>query len=685
MLSLARSVVSSAQSRTLSTLPASSSILTFLPRFSSSLSTPLDTFEARHLGPKDAAVKEMLRVIGEDSLDTLTTKIVPKAIQLGRELKLTGSQRIRGENELLQEFRSMMSKNQLLKNYIGTGYYGTITPPVILRNLLENPAWYTPYTPYQGEIAQGRLESLLNYQTMIGDLTGLPFANSSLLDEATAAAEAMSLCYAHCKQERAAFFVSSLCHPQVISLVRTRAEPLNIKVHIGDHNTFDFAKNQVSGALIQYPATEGHLVDYSSFIKKAHENGALVVAATDLLACTLIKPPGELGVDIAVGSAQRFGVPLNYGGPHAAFFAVKDMNLVRKMPGRIIGVSKDSRGKPVYRMSLQAREQHIRREKATSNICTAQALLANIAAMYAIYHGPKGLRDIAERVHSLTALLADGLSGFGFNVDNKTSFFDTLKVNVDNVPKLIQSAVAQGSNLRALDKAVGISFDETTTLKDVSELLKLFAAHSGKSSNANDLSVAALEKKTVKSVISSSSFKRKSEYLTHPVFNSYHSETEMLRYIFKLSGKDVGLHISMIPLGSCTMKLNATSEMIPVTWPEITNVHPFAPLEQTKVSRTEVHLTSSFPSFPSFSARLSSKILTSSLPLPKGYQEMFSSLESDLAEITGFAKVSLQPNAGSQGEYAGLLVIREYFKNKGQGHRDVCLIPVSAHGTNPAR
>eukprot|EP01102_Stenamoeba_stenopodia_P005924 TRINITY_DN1662_c0_g2_i1.p1 TRINITY_DN1662_c0_g2~~TRINITY_DN1662_c0_g2_i1.p1 ORF type:complete len:956 (-),score=215.25 TRINITY_DN1662_c0_g2_i1:276-3143(-) len=608
----------------------------------SSLAQPLDTFEHRHLGPKSEVVNEMLGVIGEKSLDSLTSKIVPKAIQLGRPLNLHGSNKlVRGETELLQELKSIMSKNKLYKSYIGAGYAGTIIPPVILRNILENPAWYTPYTPYQGEIAQGRLESLLNYQTMIGDLTGLPYSNCSLLDEGTAAAEAVALCFSHTKQEKAAFFVSSLAHPQTIAVIKTRAEPLGIKIIVGDHTKFDFASNPVCGALIQYPASEGEVLDYSSFINAAHQHEALVVAATDLLACTLIKPPGEIGADIAIGSAQRFGVPLNYGGPHAAFFAVKDMALVRKLPGRIIGVSKDSRGKSVYRMSLQAREQHIRREKATSNICTAQALLANIAAMYAVYHGPKGLKQIAERVHALTVKLAESLSGLGYAVPHKI-YFDTIRVSGSNAEKALKLAEQNGINLRKLDGGVGITLDETTTLEDVSKLVQIFATAASKTASA----VSSSEPK---SPLTGSAFQRTSAYLTHPVFNSHHSETEMLRYIFNLAGKDIGLHISMIPLGSCTMKLNATSEMIPVTWPEVTNIHPFAPVDQTQ-----------------------------------GYQQMFKQLEEDLSEITGFHKVSLQPNAGSQGEYAGLLVIREYFKKKGEGHRNVCLIPASAHGTNPA-
>jgi glycine dehydrogenase len=580
----------------------------------------------------------MVEIIGVDSLDALIDETVPKAIRMEGELKLAGP---RSESAVLDEMRALAKANKLYRAFIGMGYYGTLTPGVILRNILENPGWYTQYTPYQAEIAQGRLEALLNFQTMIMDLTGLDIANASMLDEGTAAAEAMTLC--HRAQPRSstanAFFVDERCHPQTIDIVRTRAEPLGFDVIVGDYATYDFSTGTF-GVLIQYPATDGSILDYEVFCAKAHESGALVVVATDLLALTLLKAPGEWGADIAVGNSQRFGVPMGYGGPHAAFMATKD-ELKRMMPGRLVGVSQDSTGAPALRLSLQTREQHIRREKATSNICTAQVLLAIMASMYAVYHGPKGLRQIAQRVQLLTAILADGLRHLGYTV-NAAPVFDTLKISGGPHAQaaLVARALAREVNLRVYaDGAVGISLDEATTVDELQTLFAIFGA-------ADLVGVEALAETVA---LDYGLLARTSAYLTHPVFNSYHSETEMLRYITKLQSRDLSLAHSMIPLGSCTMKLNATTEMIPVTWPEFANLHPFAPLDQTA-----------------------------------GYQELFRRLETWLAEITGFAATSLQPNAGSQGEYAGLLTIRAYHQANGDAHRTVCLIPSSAHGTNPA-
>jgi glycine dehydrogenase len=514
------------------------------------------------------------------------------------------------------------------------GYHACITPPVIQRNVLENPGWYTPYTPYQAEIAQGRLEALLNFQTMITDLTAMDIANASLLDEATAAAEAMTLCHS-LHTERNVFLVADTCHPQNIDVVRTRAAALGIEIVTGDPAKFEFT-DRVFGALVQYPDTFGAIHDYSRLAERTHAAGALLTVATDLLALTLLKPPGEFGADIAVGSAQRFGVPLGFGGPHAAFFATREA-YKRQMPGRLVGVSKDSRGKPALRLSLQTREQHIRREKATSNICTAQALLANMAAFYAIYHGPDGLKQIAARVHELTCLLAKGLENLGLAPDHEV-FFDTLTVTVAHANRILQSAEAAGINLRHIsDTKVGLSLDETASIGDVETILRVF--------NGNAAG-ALLPKSPVEARILAP---RASVFLAHHIFNSFHSETEMLRYLKRLESRDLSLCHSMIPLGSCTMKLNAAVEMYPVSWPEFGQLHPFAPAGQTV-----------------------------------GYRKMFDQLESWLAEITGFAAVSLQPNAGSQGEYAGLMAIRDFHLSRGESHRTVCLIPTSAHGTNPA-
>ena len=560
---------------------------------------PTERFADRHIGPGPEDIQEMLRVVGFPTLDALIDAAVPAQIRLGKSLSLPAP---RGEFELLAELKTIMSKNKVCRSYIGMGYYDCITPPVIQRNILENPGWYTQYTPYQAEISQGRLEALLNFQTMVADLTGLEVANASLLDEATAAAEAMTMCYGlQGREGRNVFFVSDTCHPQTIAVVQTRALPLGIDVVVGDHGKFAL-NGKVFGVLLQYPATDGAILDYESFICQAHEHKTLVTVATDLLALTLLKPPGEFGADIAVGSAQRFGVPLGYGGPHAAFFATRD-TYKRHMPGRLVGISKDAQGQPALRLALQTREQHIRREKATSNICTAQVLLAVMASMYAVYHGPEGLKRIAQRVHDLTRKLAENVERIGTE-----PFFDTIRVR---------------------DRS--ISLDETTTEQDVDELLKVVG-------RARPPGAPSL-----------GSFSRTTPFLTHPVFNRYHTEHEMLRYIKRLEAKDLSLTTSMIPLGSCTMKLNAAAEMIPVTWPEVARIHPFAPVEQTE-----------------------------------GYQTIFKQLETWLAEITGFPAVSLQPNAGAQGEYTGLLVIREFHKQRGQGQRNVCLIPVSAHGTNPA-
>jgi glycine dehydrogenase len=600
--------------------------------------SPTDTFVRRHIGPDEADVRTMLAKVGAPSLDKLIEETVPASIRLRKPLDLGPE---RGETELLAELKVIAGRNQVFKSCIGLGYYGTITPPVILRNILENPGWYTQYTPYQAEISQGRLEALLNWQTMVCDLTALPLSNASLLDEGTAAAEAMTMCQSATKGKRTAFFVSERCLPQTIAVVQTRAEALGLEVIVGDHESFDFAKRPVFGALVQYPTADGEVLDYAAFGEKVHGAGALLVVATDLLALTVLKAPGEFGADIALGSAQRFGVPMGYGGPHAAFLATRDA-FKRDMPGRLIGVSKDSRGMPALRMALQTREQHIRREKATSNICTAQVLLAVMAGMYAVYHGPDGLRAIAERVHTATATLAAGLTKLGFKVVH-SRFFDTLRVNTGErrAEALLDAARARKVNLRGIDEhSVGIALDETITVADLRTLLEIFGGEAGAR-----LDLEALAKTANRTL----PLARTSAYLTHPVFHRYHAEHEMLRYIKKLEGRDLSLTAAMIPLGSCTMKLNATSEMLPVTWPEFGALHPFAPVEQAA-----------------------------------GYMQLFESLEHALREVTGFDAISLQPNAGSQGEYAGLMVIRAWHRHRGDNHRTVCLIPTSAHGTNPA-
>ena len=595
----------------------------------------VDSFARRHIGPTEEEVRSMLSEVGYEDLDSLIDATVPKNIRLDRQLNLPAA---KSETEALAELRAIANKNKLARSLIGAGYSDCITPPVIQRNILENPGWYTAYTPYQAEIAQGRLEALLNFQQMIVDLTALDIANASLLDEATAAAEAMSLCHA-VAPNRKTFFVADNCHPQTIAVVQTRAKPLGIEIKIADYSRFRF-DDTVFGALVQYPATDGAICDYSDFIRQAHNAGALVVVAADILALTLLKPPGEFGADVAVGNTQRFGVPLGFGGPHAAYFATRDQ-YKRHMPGRLVGVSHDAEGRPAYRLALQTREQHIRRDKATSNICTAQVLLAVIASMYAIYHGPKGLRAIAERVHRLTSQLTDDLRALGCTIAHE-NFFDTIRVEVESSEVILEHAAKAGCNLRALGpRAVGISFDETTTPRDIELLMSIFRGTAVRDFADDDLGTPPI--RIPQFAI------RNSAFLTHPIFNTHDTETEMLRYLKKLESRDLSLTTSMIPLGSCTMKLNATAEMFPISWPEISKLHPFAPSDQTI-----------------------------------GYREICEQLEDWLAEITGFAGISLQPNAGSQGEFAGLLAIREYHASRGEGHRNICLIPTSAHGTNPA-
>ena len=599
-----------------------------------------DKFVRRHIGPSESDLREMLEVLGHPSLDALMEAALPASIRTEQPLDIAPAL---SEHEALEALREIASKNQIFRSFIGMGYSDTFTPPVIQRNILENPGWYTAYTPYQAEISQGRLEALLAFQTMVIDLTGLPIANASLLDEATAAAEAMAMSYAaKGGKDRNVFFVSELCHPQTIAVVQTRARARGIEVVVGDHRTHEFG-DDVFGVLLQFPATDGEVYDYRDVVERAHTAGALVTVAADLLSLTLLTPPGEWGADIAVGTTQRFGVPLAYGGPHAAYFATRD-EFKRMIPGRIIGVSVDSRGRQALRMALQTREQHIRRERATSNICTAQVLLAVVAAMYAIYHGPDGLRRIASRVHLLAETLAEGLRRMGRKVVHD-NFFDTLRVEVgaDAVQRILEEAKRRRINLRVYDeKTLCVALDETTSAADLADLLAVFAL-GGEVTDSPEALAEAVDASYA------APFARTSEFMTHPVFRSYHSETELLRYIKRLESRDLSLTTSMIPLGSCTMKLNAAAEMMPITWPEFAKIHPFAPAEQAA-----------------------------------GYHQLFEELERDLAEITGFARVSLQPNAGSQGEFTGLLVIRAYHESRGDAQRDVCLIPQSAHGTNPA-
>ena len=594
-----------------------------------------DIFAKRHLGPRAEDVRAMLDTVGFPTLDAFIDAVVPADIRLRKALALPGAI---AERDALEELASLAARNQVFRSYLGMGYHDTIPPPVILRNIFENPGWYTAYTPYQAEIAQGRLEALLNYQTMVADLTGFEIANASLLDEATAAAEAMHLTHAASRVgANPVYLVDAGCHPQTIAVVRTRAEAQGVEIVVGDPDGFAFG-GSVIGALVQCPATDGVVRDFRALAARAHAAGALVAAATDLLALALLTPPAEWGADIAVGNTQRFGVPLGYGGPHAAFFATRDQ-YKRLLPGRIIGVSRDRAGRPGLRMALGTREQHIRRDKATSNICTAQVLLAVCAGMYAVWHGPNGIRRIAERVHGQTRRLAASLRALGYRL-RAEAFFDTIAVETDaaTATRVHAAARAKRINLRALSpSAIGVALDETVTDADIADLVALFAL--GRSAPAAPPAPAPLPPALV----------RTSAFLTHPVFSRYHSETEMLRYLKKLEDRDLSLTSAMIPLGSCTMKLNATTEMIPVTWRGFGGLHPFAPAEQAQ-----------------------------------GYAELFRQLEGWLNEITGFAATSLQPNAGSQGEFAGLLVIRAWHRARNQTHRTTCLIPASAHGTNPA-
>ena len=598
-------------------------------------------FISRHNGPSESEAIEMLKTLGLASFDDLVKSTIPAQILSQKDLDIGEAM---SESAMLQKARGYANQNTIFKSFIGMGYYGTMTPTVILRNVLENPAWYTAYTPYQAEIAQGRLEALLNFQTMIMDLTAMPVSNASLLDEGTAAAEAMQLCHSVTKLTKATrVLMARDCHPQTIEVVTRRAEPLGIEVVVTDVEKFSF-DDTVFACFVQYPSTTGRVSDFSALTEKAHAAKCLVIAATDLLALTLLKPPGEWGADVVVGSSQRFGVPMGFGGPHAGFMATRD-EFKRSIPGRLIGVSIDADGRPAMRLALQTREQHIRREKATSNICTAQVLLAVMASMYAIYHGPKGLNRIATRTHRLAATFADGLKKLNLKT-TETSFFDTVTIPMGAATQaVIDRAVEMKMNLRRTDAStVGVSFDETSTREDVENLWKAFAKATGQNLTIDFDSLFAASKSGWPA-----SLARTSPYLTHPTFNSFHSETEMLRYMMRLQSKDLSLAHSMIPLGSCTMKLNATSEMIPVTWPEFGALHPFVPMEQAK-----------------------------------GSLAMIRELEGMLCEITGFNAISLQPNAGSAGEYAGLLAIRDYHRSRGDKHRDVCLIPSSAHGTNPA-
>ncbi len=597
---------------------------------------PTDTFVRRHLGPSEAEISEMLDSLGFESLDDLIAAAVPGGIRSTEALAIPEGL---GERELIETLRSLAEENEVYRSYIGMGYYGCVTPPILQRNILENPGWYTQYTPYQAEISQGRMEALLNFQTMVADLTGLPLSNASLLDEATAAAEAMAMCHAILRKKRQRFFAADDCHPQTLAVLATRAEPLGIDLVVGPASDYE-PTEEFCGMLLQYPTTDGRIEDYRELIVQADGIGVLAVLATDLLALTLLTPPGELGAHIAVGSSQRFGVPMGFGGPHAAFLATSD-DYARQMAGRIIGISKDNAGNPAFRLALQTREQHIRREKATSNICTAQVLLAVVAGMYAVYHGPEGLRSIARRVRAATSLLATGLERLGVHRD-PTPFFDTLRVRPADPASVLAAAAERRINLRDFgDGSVGIALDETVTRADLEDLLFCFTE--------DDLPFSVVELEDLGSSPLGAPFERQTEFLQQSVFNSYHSEHEMLRYLFRLQNRDLSLTHSMIPLGSCTMKLNATTEMVPISWPEFADLHPFAPTEQTT-----------------------------------GYQRLFLSLENWLAEITGFDAVSLQPNAGSQGEYTGLLVIRGYHHHRGDTDRTICLIPTSAHGTNPA-
>ena len=591
---------------------------------------PEDTtqnFSLRHIGPRKSEINEMLEELGLKNIDELIEKTIPESIHIKSELNIGNGL---DEFSLLKKIKSIASKNKVARSYIGTGYYGTITPPVIQRNILENPGWYTAYTPYQAEISQGRLEALLNYQTMVTEMTGLNISNASLLDESTAAAEAMVMMFRSTK-DRNQFLVASDCHPQTIDVLKTRSEPIGVELIIKPLDEFNFT-DKIFGVLIQYPSTDGKVFDFEDLCKQAHDNGSLVAVATDLMALALIPTPGEIGADIAVGNSQRFGVPMGFGGPHAAFISAKE-NFKRKMPGRIIGESIDSNGNRALRMALQTREQHIRRDKATSNICTAQVLLAVIAGMYSIYHGPIGIKAIANRIHDKTKILANSLKSSGYKIVYE-QFFDTIRISLRNnsVNEIVKAAESNNINFRYFDNGdVGISLDETTSQGDLNDIISIFNSELSQSDDFN------------------LSLNRKSTFLNHEVFNKYHSETEMMRYMHRLETKDLTLNTSMISLGSCTMKLNAAAEMMPITWPEFAFLHPFAPADQTK-----------------------------------GYQELSNSLSDWLIDITGLNGCSLQPNSGAQGEYAGLLVIRAYHLDNGDSQRNIILIPSSAHGTNPA-
>ena len=602
--------------------------------------SPAESFVPRHVGPDERDVAEMLKTLGFQSLDALIDATIPAKIRYRGGLDLPKGMT---ELEVLAYFRSLAAQNQVFRSFIGMGYSDCVTPPVIQRNIIENPGWYTAYTPYQAEIAQGRLEALLNFQTMVIDLTGLEIANASLLDEATAAAEAMTMSYAlKGTSDKEVFLVASECHPQTIDVVKTRASVRGIEVRVSSHKDFKIGP-EVFGALLQYPATDGEVIDYTKTVEQLHASDALATVAADLLGLVLLTPPGEWGADIVVGNTQRFGVPLGYGGPHAAYFATRD-EFKRHLPGRIIGVSRDADGKSALRMALQTREQHIRREKATSNVCTAQVLLAVVASMYAVYHGPQGLTRIARRVHGYATALAEGLRRLGYTIMHE-NYFDTVRVELGkrNAQTIVEEARRRRINLRAMeDRSVVIALDETVSNDDVVNLLASF-------NGGKDPEFGMEEVLSGADARYDERFNRTTPFLTHPVFNKHHAETEMLRYMNRLQSRDLSLVHSMIPLGSCTMKLNATAEMMPITWPGFAKIHPFAPLEQTV-----------------------------------GYQLLFDELEGALAEITGFTAVSLQPNAGSQGEYAGLLAIDAYHRSRGDGHRKVCLIPQSAHGTNPA-
>ncbi|TKB96394.1 aminomethyl-transferring glycine dehydrogenase [Pedobacter cryophilus] len=600
-----------------------------------------EQFEQRHIAPNEQDTQAMLKTVGVNSLDELIAQTVPQNIRLAKPMDLPVA---KSEFQYLNDLKQVASKNKVFKSYIGQGYHGVIVPGVIQRNILENPGWYTQYTPYQAEIAQGRLQALLNFQTMVLDLTGMQIANASLLDEGTAAAEAMFLQYSLRKNDNAkTYFVSEEVFPQTIDILKTRAQPYGIDLVIGNHETIELTENMF-GALVQYPAGSGEVYNYQAFADAAHQKNIKLTVAADIMSLALLTPPGEWGADIVVGTTQRFGIPMGFGGPHAAFFATKE-EYKRSMPGRIIGVTIDAHENYALRMALQTREQHIRRDKATSNICTAQALLAIMAGMYATYHGPKGIKAIAERIHGQAILLAKSLAELGFTQENKT-FFDTVRFNVGNLVNPIHAeALNQEVNLHYNGESITISLNETTTVEDIKTLVRVFGKVKGK--NLNDVNVDSL-KSNIETVIPAS-LQRQSAYLTHPIFNKHHSEHEMLRYIKSLEAKDLSLCHSMIALGSCTMKLNATTEMVPVTWPEFGNLHPFAPVDQTG-----------------------------------GYMQIMAELNDWLSEITGFAAMSLQPNAGAQGEYTGLMVIRAYHHDRGDSHRNIALIPSSAHGTNPA-